>query len=296
MLDVISLGDYYCAINESEELPELRADVNAICGQRFRRIDRFIQLCLLGSARCAIDQHIDNQTGLYIGSRFAALGNTIAVHNQMFIDKQIPKPAYFINTLSNCGGYYVARNLSLTGKNLFVSRADASLEAALQIASLDLLSGQVEQALLGVVDEAVLPLAHHCSRMGIPSDTALGEGSHWFLLRRSTDTNDNKLATIHDVCLLNDLACLQDWLQNKQAQHPVLQLYCSPAITAQLNNLNLQQFQPPQTLNHYPARMAGVLLRFIEAQKPGGLITLQQDPDGRFHTTLTLSNLKLSTD
>lgn len=289
MLDVISLGDYYGAINETEELPELRADVNAICGQRFRRIDRFTQLCLLGSARCALDHPIDKNTGLYIGSRFAAIRNTIAVQYQMFVEKQLPKPASFINTLSNSAGYYVARNLSLTGKNLFVSRADASLEAALQLANLDLLSGQVEQALLGVVDEGVLPQADHCFRMGIPSDTALGEGSHWFLLRSSTrDSNNNKLATIHDVCLLNDLESLQNWLQDKQAQHPQFQLHCSSAVSVQVASLDVQQYQPPQALNHYPSRTAGVLVRFIEAQQAGELITLQQDPDGRFHATLTV--------
>ncbi|MBV1888905.1 MAG: hypothetical protein KUG67_01510, partial [Proteobacteria bacterium] len=201
MLNVIALGDYYATISDMDGLPEVRNEVNEVCHERFRRIDRFIQLCLLGSARCVNQDMLNRNTGLYIGSRFAAICNTIQVQEQMFVKKQIPRPANFINTLSNSAGYYVARNFQLEGKNLFVSRGNASLEAALQLASLDLLSGRVEQALVGVVDEGVLPVADHCLRLGVPTDTALAEGSHWFLLSRST-TQDS-LATITDVCTIS---------------------------------------------------------------------------------------------
>ncbi len=237
MLDVIALGDYYSPINDRDGLPELRNEVNAICGERFRRIDRFIQLCLLGAARCTQMTRLDEQTGLYIGSRFAAVCNTIKVQEQMFVHGQIPKPANFINTLSNSAGYYVARNLKLQGKNIFVSRANGSLEAALELARLDLQSGSIKQALIGVVDEGVSVQAHHCQRMGIPEDTALAEGSHWFLVRGAS--KDDSRATIIDVFTLPDERSLRDWLDDHGTQCSNTFIYRDPFNPTSLNTANL---------------------------------------------------------
>ncbi len=292
MLDVISLGDYYAPINDQEGLPELRAQVNTICGERFRRIDRFIQLCLLGAARCAAATCLDGKTGLYIGSRFAAICNTIKVQEQMFVHGQIPKPANFINTLSNSAGYYVARNLNLQGKNIFVSRANASLEAVLELARLDLQNGTIEQALIGVVDEGAPVQAHHCQRMGIAEDTALGEGSHWFLLRQHSKTdgveNENVLATITEVQVLPDESSLRLWLDGKVAQHANTFIYSDPLKPAAFNitEWGLPCYEP--ALDYYPSRTGGALIRFIEEKQQAALITLCTDEAGRTHVTHTV--------
>lgn len=296
MLDVISLGDYYAPVNDREGLPELRAEVDAICGERFRRIDRFIQLCLLGAARCAEAACLDSKTGLYIGSRFAAVYNTIKVQEQMFVHGQIPKPANFINTLSNSAGYYVARNLNLQGKNIFVSRANASLEAALELARLDLQNGTVEQALIGVVDEGAPVQAQHCERMAIPDDTALAEGSHWFLLRPHSNGGEVEkeatLATIAEVRVLPDAPSLRLWLDKQVAQHANTFIYSDPFKPPGFNAsvFNIAQWEQPlyePALDYYPSRTGGALIRFIEEKKQAALITLCGDEAGRTHVTHT---------
>ncbi len=313
MLDIISLGDYYAPLEEGHQLPELREQVNSICGERFRRIDRFIQLCLLGSARCVQGQNLDSQTGLYIGSRFAAICNTIKVQEQMFMQGQIPKPANFINTLSNSAGYYVARNLGLEGKNIFVSRANASLEAALQLAQIDLQAGIIDQALIGVVDEGVPGQAAHCQRMDIPQHSSLGEGSHWFLVTK--DSNKESQARIVEVETLSDKNDLRAWLKKHETRDINTFLYpgssggntvdCDPVGTgvntnsasveanANANAKGLYQlfelYDPG--LAYYPSQVAGVLLCFIREkmarQERAALITLCADPAGRTHVTYT---------
>lgn len=292
MLEVISLGDYYAPINDRDGLPDLRTQVNTICGERFRRIDRFIQLCLLGAARCAAGTSLDRRTGLYIGSRFAAVCNTIKVQEQMFVHGQIPKPANFINTLSNSAGYYVARNLNLQGKNIFVSRANASLEAVLELARLDLKNGTIEEALIGVVDEGAPVQAHHCQRMGIAQDSALGEGSHWFLLRRHSKTddveNENALATITEVQVLPDESSLRVWLERKALQYANTFIYSDPLKPAAFNitEWGLPLYEP--ALDYYPSRTGGALIRFIQEKKQAALITLCTDEAGRTHVTHTV--------
>ena len=284
-LDVISLGDYYASVKEDENLADLSQEVNTVCKQRLRRIDRFTKLCLLGSAYCLGEHNFDARTGLYIGSRFASITNAVAAQNQMFQLGQIPKPASFINTLSNSAGYYVARNLGLQGKNIFVSRADASLEAVLQLVHIDLLSQQIDQALVGIVDEAIKPLSQHCKRMGIPNNTPLGEGSHWFLLSQSST---KKLATINEVRVFNSIENLKSWLKVKQLERTDIALHCKQALMQRLDAANMQPYQLTQPLNHYPSRTAGALLRFIQAQQSGALITIQHDDADRYHATYSI--------
>ena len=126
MLEILALGDHYQTVDPEQGLANLKPAATEVCRDRFRRIDRFTQLALIGSARCVQSADPGPKTGLYIGSRFASTGNTIAVHEKMVSAGVVPKPANFINTLSNSAGYFVARNLGLGDRNLFVSRGDAS--------------------------------------------------------------------------------------------------------------------------------------------------------------------------
>jgi hypothetical protein len=298
MLDILALGDYYAEITDDSDAPglqDLRDQVREHCRERFRRIDRFSQLCLLGSSLCAKQAEaknltLDEHTGLYIGSRFAALANTVDVHAKMMTRGQIPKPAHFINTLSNSAGYYVARNLGLTGKNLFISRADASLEATLQMLQLDLLSGQTQQALAGIVDEGVLPLSEHRQRLDVAANTPLAEGSHWFLLRASnTENTQEALATITHIECFYDIASVQAWIQQ---QHSDSRTYIFSNAQQQLQ---LQPLLKKNTLpffeteqHYYPTQTAGTLLRFANTAKAGeSLITVYGDADDRFYLTRT---------
>ena len=188
IFDIVALGDFYADIEPAAELEsgseqrvsslqDLREEIKPLCRERFRRINRFIQLCLYGSGHCIkqfvggegqdfLNQPFDHHTGLYIASGLAAMSNTVAVQQQIFVHRQQPKPVNFINTLSNSAGYFVARNLQLDGQNSFVSRGDASMEAVLQMAALDFMSGSVKQALVGVVDECVEPLGWDEIRLG----------------------------------------------------------------------------------------------------------------------------------
>ena len=188
MIRVTALSHYLHAVRDGEALPPLDGALKPLCREQFRRIDRFIQLALLGSARCAADRHLELDCGLYLGSGHGPVSNNISTQLQLIRDRQVPKPFNFVNTLGNSAGYYVARNLGLGGQNLFISRRGASFQAVLEAALLDLEAGAVSQALLGVVEEVTLPLVEHRRRQGLTPDLAVAEGSHWLLLERDAPT------------------------------------------------------------------------------------------------------------
>ena len=184
MIRVASVSHYLHAVREGEPLPALETALKEVCRENFRRIDRFIELALLGSGRCAKGHTLASDCGLYLGSGLGPMVDNIACQEQLIRDAELPMPFDFINTLGNSAGYYVAKNLGLSGQNLFVSRRGASFEAVLEAALVDLDCGAVRQALIGVVEEATEPYAEHRRRQGLPADTVVAEGSHWLLLER----------------------------------------------------------------------------------------------------------------
>ncbi|MGI9288521.1 MAG: hypothetical protein ACR2P1_24260, partial [Pseudomonadales bacterium] len=231
MMHVISLGDYYADVKddgEHSELANLRERLAPLCKERPRRIDRFIELSLLGSGLCASKLpagiELESQTALFIASGLASMSNVVKVQQQIFLHGEPPKPASFINTLSNSAGYYVARNLGLHGKNIFVSRENSSFEAVLQLAALDFATGASRGVLLGVVDECPPPFAHQRKRMRLGEDAPLAEGSHWFLLRSASQAKSSAsplepLASISAPQTIKGESELMKWLHSQSLEN-----------------------------------------------------------------------------
>lgn len=162
--------------------PSLEGAVREACREPYRRVDRFIQLALLGAARCAAGRALDPDCALYLGSGIGPEGNNILVQEQICRDRLLPRPFNFVNTLGSSATYFVSKDLGLAGQGWWASRRGASLEALLELALADLELGLCRQALVGVVEECPLPLEDHRNRVGTAPGTALAEGSHWLLL------------------------------------------------------------------------------------------------------------------
>jgi hypothetical protein len=182
MSAVLSQFQYRHPVLDGDGLPSLEAALEPLLKERFRRADRFIQLALLGSASCAAGQAPVPGCGLYLASATGPMGNNIALQEQLVRDRLLPKPFNFINTLGSSAGYYVAKNLGISGPNIFISRREGAWAAALALAETDLAAGIVTQALVGLVEECTLPLAYHRTRLGLGAGAQAAESSDWQLL------------------------------------------------------------------------------------------------------------------
>ncbi len=191
-------GGIYNTVNEAGELIPLKPLVADVCKQRYRRIDRFIQMALIGSGRCLKNSEqnkmaLSAQTALYLTSGQGPTSNNIEVQESIFKHGEEAKPLKFINTLSNSAGFYVMKEAQLTGPNIFVTREITPLECALQTAASDLNAGWCTTALVGLVDEITLPIADQCLRMKLAKNTGIGEGSYWFLLSQNKNNAQGKI-------------------------------------------------------------------------------------------------------
>ncbi|MBA1145577.1 hypothetical protein H0Z60_00755 [Ectothiorhodospiraceae bacterium WFHF3C12] len=165
----------------AEEAPvDLGAWVSeATEGQRFRRINRFIQLALIGAHRCRQGDAAAwrSTQPIVIATGQGNIADTTEMVESVVGRGLPPMPFQFINLAGNMAGFYLAQSLGAESANTTVSQLDFPAEAALQIAAEE--HAGHGAALLGAVDELVWPLDAHRRRVGCPPDAPVGEGSHW---------------------------------------------------------------------------------------------------------------------
>ncbi len=166
---------------QAGETPAILGErVREACGKSVRRINRFIQLALIGAHDCVGSRSLAADTAVYLATGQGNVADTAQMMRDILARGEAPMPFSFINVSSNMAGFYVAQGLELSGANLTVSRHDFSFEAAVQLAGVDL--GDGGRALIGAVEECAWPLARHRERLGVAQGTPLSEGSHWLLI------------------------------------------------------------------------------------------------------------------
>ena len=161
--------------------PDLKELCQQVTGKSFRRIGRFIQLSMIGAARCT-QLSVPPGTAVYLASGRGDLELTVDIMTELFARAQAPKPLGFVNTVSNAACFYVAQLLRLQSRSNYVCNRNFAFESVMQLAFTDLQMGSVDSALIGSVDLCSAPLKEHRQRLHVSADTVMGEGSHWLWL------------------------------------------------------------------------------------------------------------------
>lgn len=176
------------AFAATEPLPDLKSLLQQRCSRKPRRTNRLTDLSLLGALQCAagLEPPGGERTGLYLASCRGNVGDTVDLLQQVLEQGVEPMPLTFINVSNNMAGYYVAQQLGLSGRSLALSAGLASFDRALDLALLDLECGAVEQALVGAVEEATLPLDGLRAAFAIAPEQGVAESSAWLLLSRKS--------------------------------------------------------------------------------------------------------------
>jgi hypothetical protein len=200
--------------------PRLKPQIDATAFRLPRRSDRLTQLGLLGLSACAGTDNLAHDTPLILASGEANLSSTIQINEQIFVDKTVPSPISFINSVNNSTAFYLNQILGTNGRTLTVSRDEGSLEAAFQIASIWQHEHQTP-LLVGTVDEVPADPRLHKIRMQYPQETILGEGSYWFYCG-SGQTDTRAIATIGYCGSLGSPRAVIDCMQANDISHFII--------------------------------------------------------------------------
>ncbi len=258
-------GSYGTRVTEAPA--DLKAALREQTGHHIRRTNRFIDLALLGGHRCVQDRDLPSSTGIYLATGQGDAASSAEMVRRSHRDGITPMPFEFINVSSNAAGFTLAQSLGLDHVNLMISRRRWSFEMSLQLAMLDLAASQCEMVLLGAVDECAMPLAWHRERLGLAVETAVGEGSHWFLLSREPA---HALAEIHPPVFLKDRAALERLLaeHGKSVSHSSTGWNLAQEADGD-NDLPGQQLDYLEQAGYYDTNVGAGLDRFLELAAPG---------------------------
>jgi hypothetical protein len=246
--------------------PELKDRVIEAAGQPLRRASRFMQLAIIGAARCMKGINVPRDTGVYLASGRGDLEIIQDVLEQVFRDGQSPKPLHFVNTVSNAACFQVAKVLGLEGRSSFTCHPTCAIENTLRLALADLDVGSADRILVGTVDAAIAPLEIHRVRLGVPADTLLGEGSHWLLLQK--DPTD-ALAQITDWKRFDEPNALTAWLREQTSQDPCVFGF-GPGVSAAMRTelkavVRAPELQIAEHDGYYDSRSGAIIPAFLRA-------------------------------
>ena len=287
---IYAVGEHYHAV--SEPLPELKAATQAATGKAFRRIGRFIQLALIGAARCVGERPLPKETAVYFASGRGDLEVTLEIMTQLFRDGQTPKPLNFVNTVSNAACFYLAQHLGLHSRSNFVCSRHFALESVLELAALDLSLGVVDSALVGSVDIATAPLAQHRQRLGLPVDAHVGEGSHWLWLG-PIDLRRPRAGELKAARRFVDREALLGWIRARDLPPTRCRIAAGQFVQAD----DLVQIQEASGLpnafaartprGYYDSQSGGAIGEFLGDAAPGdSLLHVNADPERRYSAIL----------
>lgn len=283
-----AVGDY-CA-NVDGVPPDLRTLTKDTTGKQVRRVGRFIQLGLIGAARCVGAAKIPADTAVYMTSRRGDLEVTIEVMEELFRDGHAPKPLSFINTVSNAACYYVARNFELHGRSCFVGGGAFAFETALNLALLEMRMGLVRSALVGCVEIVSNPSEVHRQRVGAPAGAPVAEASHWLWIDNNSVEAAGAIGASELFANLNELRA---WFA-EQGEDPEKTTFCGGQFltesAAQRIKLDIglsEVFNYRAERGYYDSQSGALVGAFLAAE--GGaqaVLHVNGAPDGRLAAML----------
>jgi hypothetical protein len=294
-LQIYSYGAYSHAVDDA--LPDLKTAVQQACGKSFRRIGRFIQLALIGAARCRGIHMLPDDTAVYLSSARGDLELTLEIMTSLFRDGQTPKPLAFVNTVSNAACFYVAQLLELQSRSNFVCNPTLAFESALQLAMLDVQTGRTASALVGSTDIATTPLAEHRQRVQVPPDTIMGEGSHWLWLG-SRNSASPLLGELHTAQHFTDREQLFAWLDAQAFDRE----NCAFAAGQWLSDADhdairshariSSEFNYRATLPHYGSHSGAALGAFLTSAHPSQWLLHVNSDGGQRYSAMLVKRAK----
>jgi hypothetical protein len=167
-------------VNESSG--ELKKELEVTSGQKFRRVNHFVLLALAGVFRLPDLVKTDPLCSLYVGTMNGCVRDVVTMLEQMYRDTLLPLPFTFMGTSTNMAGFHIAKTLGLSGSNSTVSNPYGAFEYALSLAYNDIKREKTAFALVGCVDEGVLPLEEFKRVTHNSVNTPLLEGGCWLKL------------------------------------------------------------------------------------------------------------------
>lgn len=282
---VLAVNGYCQTISEAESLPDLKEEVKVSMGVNVRRVTRFVQLALIGAGRCRQGHALADDTAIYLSSCRGDTEVAAALLDELVREEELPSPLTFVNSVSNAACFHVTSALGLQQRSNFITNRFDPIAAALKLAAVDIARGECSLVLVGSVDAAALPLAHHRRRLHVDDDVQVGEASHWLMLA-AADHHDPVLGCVR-VGNFASMEDLQDWIAAQDFEGLVLLAAGQhlrkddEASLAAMSTID-SVWDYRQEIPYYDSPTGAALQAFFSERKERVMLHVNSDPARRF--------------
>ena len=270
--------------DENSSTKDLKNELKKYSSESFRRLNDYILLSLIGAYGCTDQCDLEKNTSLYLPTESGNLSDTENVMDQLFRDHELPMPFSFINTMSNTAAFYVAKNLSLIGRNLTMSSRGLSFERGLELALVDFESGIVENCLIGGVDERSISKSRFNLRF---IDKDYHDFKHinvsaWLYLKSA---KTGAIGEIREILNFKDFDSAIKWYSDYISKHKCVRAFGMPVDTAQRQDWrsqseSIEEFDYIQQLGHCDTGASYAITSFLEQYADQTLIHINKDMTG----------------
>ncbi len=141
-------------VQENQDIKVYRELLKGLTNINTRRSSKFNLLAIYGALMCLKDVKYSKNLSVYIVTKYAPVSSVVRVlENQ----KQGLKtsPYDFLNINGNNASFYVSRALGVSGRNQVITTKNNTLDDGITLARFDMDLGEVDDVLVGLVDESV---------------------------------------------------------------------------------------------------------------------------------------------
>ncbi|RXJ85602.1 hypothetical protein [Arcobacter sp. CECT 8985] len=192
-------------LNEKKDIKEYRALLKQISSINLRRSSKFNILSVYGALLCMKNINTLGNSGIYISTENGPITDVCKVIDTVNEKDFIIMPFDFLNINVNNVSFYVAKALNFNGKNMVLMNETLGFEKTLQLAKFDLDTNDINEALIGAVDESVENIHNYCSYIENPLNKEIKEGSCWIYTNKQKENNLGKIEYIKEFYSVKEL-------------------------------------------------------------------------------------------
>lgn len=204
---------YICSakksVFQSKSIKEYKQEIKEFSSQNIRRISKFNALAILGALKTLHQKQYDQNLNIYTGSEYGCIESINKVLKQVSKEDEILMPFDFLNVNGNNVGFLIAESLNTIGNNFYITAEDFSFEKSLELAYYDITFNQIDEALVGAVDESLEDITSYNSYIHNLFQYPIVDGSVWFHLSKH---NNNAIAKIENIYNFTDLDSLKGFI------------------------------------------------------------------------------------
>ncbi|RXJ57880.1 hypothetical protein CRV04_05070 [Candidatus Marinarcus aquaticus] len=166
-------------LNPLLDIKAYRTLLKPLTNINLRRSSKFNILAVYGALLCMNEVKSSQQFGVYVATEYGPIMDVHNVLNTVNMDDSIIMPFDFLNINSNNVSFYVSKALDAFGKNMVLTSEEVSFEKALQLALFDLETKDVQDVLVGAVDESLEQIPHYAQYTSDVLKQPSCDGSFW---------------------------------------------------------------------------------------------------------------------